>query len=46
MYYGAPPEVSANPSWNSAYMLLYESEDLQSHTKSFDDSLEHSEEVV
>ena len=28
MYYGAPPEVSANPSWNTAYMLLYESEDL------------------
>ena len=28
-YYGAPSEVSSNPSWNTAYMLLYESEDLQ-----------------
>lgn len=25
MYYGAPSEQMSNPSWSSAYMLLYES---------------------
>lgn len=28
LYFGAPPDKSQDPSWGSAYMLLYESQDL------------------